>query len=136
MAQSDVWKRYLETGMAVFEMTRARAETIVRDLVEAGELQRDRTQEAGEDILDRSRRSTEDLVNLVRTEVQGQLSSLGLATQDDIQRLERMIQSGGPTARTTTTTNKTPAKKTAAKKTTATKKTAAKKTPAKKTTAA
>src|SRR5437868_14918791 len=112
MAQRDVWRRYLDAGMAFTEMTRARAEAIVKDLVKAGEVPRQRAQETIDDLLDRSRKNTEAVGALVRAQVQDQLHSLGIATKDDIARLEAKLDkvAKGSTSKATT------AKKSAAKK--------------------
>ena len=94
MAQNDMLKRYLDAGMAFTQLTRARAEAIVKDLVKAGELQREQTQERVDELLERSRKNTDQLRDLVRKEIRQQLSSIGLATKDDIARLERKIAGG------------------------------------------
>jgi polyhydroxyalkanoate synthesis regulator phasin len=91
MAQRDMLKRYLEAGMAFTEMTRARAEGIAGELVKAGELQRDQMQSSVDELIDRSRRNTQQLISLVRQEVTGQLSLLGLATKDDLDALEKRL---------------------------------------------
>jgi polyhydroxyalkanoate synthesis regulator phasin len=93
MAQNDLLKRYLDAGMQFTAMTQARAEAIVRDLVKAGEVQTEQTQTLVQDLLDRSRKNSEKLIDQVRKEIRNQISSLGLATQDDIARLEREIRS-------------------------------------------
>ncbi len=87
-------RRYLDAGMAFTQLTRARAEAIVKDLVKAGELQREQTQDALEDLLERSRKNTDQLRDLVRKEIREQLASIGLATKDDIARLERKLSGG------------------------------------------
>src|SRR5437870_8991483 len=79
MPQTDMLRRYLDAGIAFTQMTRERAEAIVNDLVHAGEVQREQFQERVEDLVDRSRRNTEQLVEIVRREINQQLSSLGLA---------------------------------------------------------
>ena len=109
----------MDAGLAFTQMTRARARAIVQDMVRAGELQREQTQEWVDDLLERSRKNTEQMLELVRKEVRQQLGSMGLATKDDIARLERKI--GGSSAKAGST--KKAAKK-AAKKTSAAKKTA------------
>jgi polyhydroxyalkanoate synthesis regulator phasin len=97
MAQNNTFKRYLDAGTAFMEMPRKRAENIVKDLVKAGELQRKQAQQAVDDLLERSRKNTEQLVDLVRREITTQLSTLGVATKDDIARLEsRLASLGGP----------------------------------------
>ena len=133
MAQSDVLKRYLDAGIAFTQLTRQRAEEIVRDLVKAGEVQSDQAQQAVQELVDRSRENTERFVSVVRKEIRDQVGNLGLATRDDIARLERRIDGlrGGGTG----ATKKAPAQKSAARKTAA-RKTAAKKAPVKKSSAA
>jgi polyhydroxyalkanoate synthesis regulator phasin len=139
MAQLDALRKYLEAGMAFTQTTRARAEEIVGNLVRAGELQTEQTQQQVQELVDRSRENTERLVNVVRTEVVGQLGSLGLATKADLAKLERKlnaaVRASKPAAAKKTTTKaaarkagatKAGAKKSAAKKT-ATKKAAASK---------
>jgi polyhydroxyalkanoate synthesis regulator phasin len=116
MAQNDLLKRYLEAGMSFTQMTRSRAEGIVKDLVKAGELQREQTQERVDDLVDRSRKNTEHLMSLIRREVSQQLSGMGLATKDDLARLEAKL-SRGSTATTAVKKPASPAKKPAAKKT-------------------
>jgi polyhydroxyalkanoate synthesis regulator phasin len=95
MAQNDMLRRYLDAGMAFTQLTRARAEAIVKDLVKAGELQREQTQDALEELLERSRKNTDQLRDLVRKEIREQLAAIGLATKDDIARIERKLSGGG-----------------------------------------
>ena len=111
MAQNPLIKRYLDAGMAFTQMTQSRAEAIVKDLVKAGELQREQTQDALEDLLERSRKNTDQLRELVRKEIREQLASIGLATKDDIARLERKLSGG--TAKKATAKKAAPAKKAA-----------------------
>ena len=100
MAQNDLLKRYLDAGAQFTQMTRSRAEAIVKELVKAGELQREQAQERVEEIVDRSRKNTEQLVDQIRNEIADQLGSLGLATKDDLARLEAKL--GGGAARPAT----------------------------------
>lgn len=112
MASNDnAWKRYLDTGAAFVQLTRDRAESIVKDLVKAGELRQERASKAVDELMSRSRRNTDELQKIVRATVQEQLGSLGLATKADIARLEARIDAGGTPA--------PGAKKAAAKKATA-----------------
>src|SRR3954467_6932354 len=101
MPQNDMLKRYLDAGIAFTQMTRARAEAIVKDLVKAGEVQRGQTQERVDELVDRSRKNTEQLLEMVRSEVRLQFAAMGLATKDDIQRLEARLDKSGTGASTT-----------------------------------
>jgi len=93
MATNDRWQQYLDTGRAWTEMTRAQAEAVVRDLVKAGDLQQKRAKR-----------------KLVRHEIQGQISALGIATQEDLARLERKL------SKSSASTKSAPKKASAAKK--------------------
>jgi len=110
MATQDRFQRYLDAGRAWTEMTRDQAESIVKDLVKAGELQQKRAKKAVDDLVDRSRKNAEELSKLVRSEIQSQISALGIATKDDLAKLERKLTGA---AKKTTAAKKSTAKKAA-----------------------
>lgn len=122
MAQNDRIRRYADAGAAFTQMTRKRAETIVKDLVKTGELQRDQAADRVDELMERSRKNTEALVGMIRKEVAAQYGVLGLATKQDIARLEAKIAKLGPTTSRATAAKKAPAKKAPAKKAAAAKK--------------
>ncbi len=150
MPQTNILRRYLDAGMAFTQLTQSRAEAIVRDLVQAGEVQTGQAQATVAELVERSRKNTERLFEQVRRDVRDQVSNLGLATKSDISRLERQISTlstrsgGAATSASKTSASKTSARKTSARKTSATKspakksstKTSAKKSPTKKRAAA
>lgn len=114
MAPSDQWKQYLQAGMEVTEVTRQRAEKLVRDLVKSGEVQAHEAQQRIEELMERSRATTEAFAERVRTEVQRQMEALGL-----VQPLKQTVKKTASAAKKTTG---------AAKKTASTAKKTAKKT--------
>jgi len=91
MGNSDLFKRSLDAGTAFVDLTRERAEAVVKEWVEAGDLGRGKAKKAVEDLLDRSQRATEELRGLIRREIGEQLAALGVATRDDLARLEARI---------------------------------------------
>ncbi len=91
MPQNPDWKQALEAGMQFTEMRRTQARRMAADLVAQGQLARDQMQGAVDEILELSKRRTEDLRDMVRTEVQRQLGVLGIATKEDLARLERKL---------------------------------------------
>jgi polyhydroxyalkanoate synthesis regulator phasin len=138
MTQNDGLRRYLEAGISLTQITRSRAEDLVRDLIQTGEIERTRAQDWVEDLVTSSRERSEAFLTTVRKEVHRQLSELDL---DDLARRVAEIMARGqaaarkagrprPAAKKTEARSapaqKTPVKKAAAKKT------AAKKAPAKK----
>src|SRR5690606_5176353 len=102
MAQAPDWKRLIEAGQQFTEMRRSQARRIVADLVKQGQIARDQAAGAVEELLDTSRRRSEELRDLIRSEVQRQLRSLGVATRSDIERLERQIRGAKPASKATT----------------------------------
>ena len=112
MAQNDVLKRYIDAGLAFTALTQARAEELVKDLVRMGEVQADQARDAVADLLERSRKNSEKLLETVRTEVRQQITSLGLATQDDLDKIEQRIASviGTATAPAKAAAKRVPAK--------------------------
>ena len=145
-------REYLAAGMTIGEVTRKRAEAIVRDLTEAGDLRREQFEAWVDRLLEWGRAATEAMVEAVRTEVSNQLTARGLVSREDMSRLDARLDdlagqlraAASAPARTAKKTAETvrkraPAKGGRAKKTTARKpaarKTAASKTPAKRATA-
>ncbi len=161
MAQNDGLRRYLEAGLALTQITRARAEELVHELIQAGEVETTRAQDWVEDLVKTSRDRSDVLLSTVRGEVRSQLSDLGITNMDDLahrvaelldraENAARRATSRGPgrgrtttrTAPRTTKAKKAPARKTPAKKApsksapvkkTAARATKAKKAPARKT---
>ena len=137
MAQNELFKRYLDAGMQFSQMTRERAEAIVRDLVKAGEVQAEQTQTMVTDVLERSRKNTEKFVEQVQAEVRKQLSVAEFVTKDVVTRLQSQIddlrsQLPGPAGRKGKKAKKAAKKAKAAQKAAAKKKAPAKKAAAKK----
>src|SRR5437764_12475216 len=91
MPQNELFKRYLEAGMQFSQMTRDRAEAIVRDLVKAGEVQAEQTQAMVNEVVERSRKNTQAFVDQVQTEVRKQLSLAEFVTKDVVARLQSQI---------------------------------------------
>ncbi len=133
---TDGFKKYVEAAAVFGRVTRARAEEIVHELVDAGVLQRGQAQEWVDDVVERSRKASEDLVHMIRTEVSHQLTAMGI-DRDNLARQvadlvrqsaeagRRATSGAGATARSTVkkvAAKKPGAKKAAAKKAAATKK--------------
>jgi polyhydroxyalkanoate synthesis regulator phasin len=110
MATNDRWQEYLDAGRAWTEMTRGQAEAVVRDLVKAGDVQQKRAKKAVDELLERSRKNAEDLRKVIRHEMQSQISALGIATKEDLARLERKLTKAASPAKSA------PKKASAAKK--------------------
>jgi polyhydroxyalkanoate synthesis regulator phasin len=120
MPQGPDWKQLLEAGMNVTELGRAQARQIVADLVSQGQLAQDRATSAVDEVIEMSRRRREELRAFVQAEIRRQVGALGIATKDDLAKLERKIAATAPakSTRAAKATKATPPKKAPAKKTT------------------
>jgi polyhydroxyalkanoate synthesis regulator phasin len=87
----DELRRVALFTSGVAELTRHRAEQIVKDLVQRGDVRREQASAAVREIMDASRQSRQELIRFVRGEIQAQVANLGLASKRDLERLERRI---------------------------------------------
>jgi polyhydroxyalkanoate synthesis regulator phasin len=74
MANNERIRKYLDAGSVFGQVTRGRAEEIVRELVNAGDIQRSQAQEWVDTLVDRSRKTSEQIIEMVRHEVAAQLN--------------------------------------------------------------
>jgi polyhydroxyalkanoate synthesis regulator phasin len=144
MPQPPDWNKYLDAGVEFVAMTRTQARKRAKELVGTGQLAQEQVQGFVDDLVDESRKRTDVLLEVVRKEIQRQVKTLGIATKDDLARLESKLTkqtgakakssasksgSNGRAAKRKTAkkaTAKKAAKKSAKKSTTSTKKAASK----------
>ena len=99
----DEIRRVVLITTGVVELTRNRAEAIVRDLIKSGELSGSQATQTVRDLMERSKQNRTEILNLVSSEMRNQVQAIGLASKRDIERLERRIArlEDRPTAPTT-----------------------------------
>jgi len=118
----DELRRVALVTSGVVDLTRQRAEQIVRDLVKSGDVRMDQTSGVVKELLKRSAENRKELSNFVRSELKNQIEGLGLATKRDLERMERRIARLEDARKVSSKSKKTTAKKTTAKKSSATSK--------------
>jgi polyhydroxyalkanoate synthesis regulator phasin len=103
MPSNDAFRKYVEAGAALGQVTRARAEELMRELLSAGGSSRGQAQEFIDDLLERSRRMGDSLLEVVRAEVARQLSALGVTSVDDLaQQVGEVLRRSAETGRSAT----------------------------------
>src|ERR1700690_957665 len=118
MTENDGLRRYVEAATALTQITRSRAEELVRELIKAGEVERHRAQEWVEDLVKTSRDRSEALVKTVRGEVRQQLKELGFTNMDDLaKKVADILARSSAAGRQATHRSAGKAKKTGPKKT-------------------
>ncbi len=81
----------IELASGLVEVPRRRAEKFARSLADRGELRPNQISSLVEDILRRSKENAQMVQAVVSSEVRRQVKALGLATRDDVERLNRRI---------------------------------------------
>ncbi len=84
MASNERIRKYLDAGNVFGQVSRGRAEEIVRELVNAGDIQRSQAQEWVDNLVDRSRKTSEQVLELVRREVASQLEKIDAKSLESI----------------------------------------------------
>ncbi len=107
MASNERIRKYLDAGTVLGQVSRGRAEEIVRELVNAGDIQRSQAQEWVDSLTDRSRRTSEQVLDLVRHEVASQLERLDRSSLEHLagqvaEILKTSAQAGRKTTRDVT----------------------------------
>jgi polyhydroxyalkanoate synthesis regulator phasin len=85
-------EQYLQAMASFTEMTKSRAERLAGMLAKQGELQSGQVGRFAEDLVRRTQRNRETMSRLVQREVKRQLSMLGIATRDEVSRLQQRVR--------------------------------------------
>ena len=88
----DAIKRYVESAQSLTDVPRERAEQIARRLAGSGLIDRDQIRGVASDIVSRSRANRRKVTELVGREIRRQVSRIGFATRDEVERLRQRVQ--------------------------------------------
>jgi polyhydroxyalkanoate synthesis regulator phasin len=110
MPQSPDWNKYLDAGAEFVAMTRTQARKRAKELVGTGQLAQEQVQGFVDDLVDESRKRTDVLLEIVRKEIQRQVKTLGIATKEDLARLETKLAKSSKSAKATKSGAPKPAK--------------------------
>jgi polyhydroxyalkanoate synthesis regulator phasin len=113
MASNERIRKYLDAGSVLGQVTRGRAEEIVRELVNAGEIPRSQAQEWVDTMVERSKKTSENLLETVRREVHAQLSKIDSASIEEIANQVAVVLKKSAEAGRNATAGATQAAKTA-----------------------
>ena len=87
----DEFRRLALFTSGVAELTRNRAEQLVRDMVKSGEVRRDQASTLVKTALDFSKVNRTEFIHALREEVKNQVARAGFVTKRDFERLERRV---------------------------------------------
>jgi polyhydroxyalkanoate synthesis regulator phasin len=85
-------EQYLQALASLSDLTRAQAERVAGLLAKQGEVQSAQVGRVAEDLMRRTQKNREILTRLVQREVKRQLGVLGMATRDEVARLQQRVR--------------------------------------------
>jgi polyhydroxyalkanoate synthesis regulator phasin len=85
-------EQYLQALASLSDLTRAQAERVAGLLAKQGEVQSAQVGRVAEDLMRRTQKNREILSRLVQREVKRQLGVLGMATRDEVARLQQRVR--------------------------------------------
>ena len=85
-------ERSFLAGIGLLSMTHEKAQKIVDELTQRGEVQKGEAKDWVEQLVHRGEEERQAIRKLIHDEVKSALDELGLATKDDIQELAAKVQ--------------------------------------------
>jgi polyhydroxyalkanoate synthesis regulator phasin len=85
-------EQYLQALASLSDLTRAQAERVAGLLAKQGEVQSAQVGRVAEDMMRRTQKNREILARLIQREVKRQLGLLGMATRDEVARLQQRVR--------------------------------------------
>jgi polyhydroxyalkanoate synthesis regulator phasin len=85
-------EQYLQALASLSDLTKAQAERVAALLAKQGEVQSAQVGRVAEDLLRRTQKNREIMSRLVQREVKRQLGVLGMATRDEVARLQQRVR--------------------------------------------
>jgi polyhydroxyalkanoate synthesis regulator phasin len=85
-------EQYMQALASLSDLTRTQAERVASLLAKQGELQSAQVNRVTEDLMRRTQKNREILTRLVQREVKRQLGVLGMASRDEVARLQQRVR--------------------------------------------
>jgi polyhydroxyalkanoate synthesis regulator phasin len=85
-------EQYLQALASLTDLTRTQAERVAALLAKQGEVQSAQVGRVAEDLMRRTQKNREIMSRLVQREVKRQLGVLGMATRDEVARLQQRVR--------------------------------------------
>ncbi len=84
---TSIFEKSFLVGIGLLSMTREKAQQVIEELSHEGEVQKGEMKQWVDQLSDRGEEERQALRKLIRDEVKKVLDEMGLATQEDIQKL-------------------------------------------------
>jgi polyhydroxyalkanoate synthesis regulator phasin len=89
----DVLRKFALAGIGVFSLTREKAEQVVKELAEKGQVSAEEAKGMFRELVEKGEQEREALLRTIRSELNRLREEVGLATKGDLKALEERISS-------------------------------------------
>ena len=89
---ADLLKKVLLTGVGVAVMTKDKIEELAQEMVKTGQMTQEEGKKFVNDLIKESEEARKNLESQIEKTVKTQVDTVGLATREDIRRLEEKIE--------------------------------------------
>jgi polyhydroxyalkanoate synthesis regulator phasin len=87
----DIFKRTLFFGIGAAEVTKEKVEMLVDELIKRGEVAKEERSKTIQDFVGRVEKMEKEVASKISTEVEKAVGKLHIATQKDLEKLEKRI---------------------------------------------
>jgi len=92
MARMDEFRRYIEAASSLREITRSKAEALVKELAASGEIERAHTKEWVDTLVKESKKRSDFVVDQIRREINRQISDIkNQTTEEAVRRVLKIV---------------------------------------------
>lgn len=85
-------KKAMYLGLGIFSVTREKAEKMMNELVEKGEMSRDEAKQTIDDLLTRGEEERQALRKMVKEEIEGWHKDFSLVTRSEFESLKAKLE--------------------------------------------
>ncbi|QGT99567.1 hypothetical protein SYNTR_0974 [Candidatus Syntrophocurvum alkaliphilum] len=87
----DFMKKALYLGIGAITLTKEKAEKLINDLVEKGEMNRDEAKQFVDEMLKKGEEEKKELRTIINNEINNVKNETGIITRTDLEKLEKRI---------------------------------------------
>jgi polyhydroxyalkanoate synthesis regulator phasin len=84
--------KFLLSGLGVLVLTEEKIEKLIEELTKKGEITQGESKELLTEIIEKGEEKKKEIEGKIREKVENMLSQMNVATKDDIQKLEKRIE--------------------------------------------
>lgn len=88
----NVFEKFINLGLGTFSMTKEKAEKLIDEMVERGELNREEAKKNVEELIKKGEEQRDNFRSMMREEMDKWKKDSGHASKEEIERLEARIK--------------------------------------------